>query len=382
MKKKSSYKLKQYRKLKSKICPPGDSECGTRKQLDRTSRPRTKGRILDDAVLEAAEIKTEEQCASQEGMHAAKCVPETAEPGFSSYRLQRSRLTITSFGLLMILGIWLAAFAMPGGLTRYEAGDRYVYSDVPNTGGGSNTDDTDNDDHNDTPGQGNPNNSGAGQGSGTPGNRPNNGEEWSALPHDGPARFIAFTFDDGPNPTITPRLLDLLARHNIPATFFVMGSLTARHPQIVDRMAREGHEIGAHSWNHTSMGRMSSAQVINDINRTNAAIYDASGVYPTLLRPPYGALSATLRRTSTMPLILWSIDTRDWQNRNTNTIYNIVTREAQSGSIVLFHDIYHETLAAVERLIPTLMEAGFVFVTVSELLGHPLNPGQVYFGRL
>jgi len=383
MAKKSSFNLKQYRGRAGEICHADESECGTRANISKTDRPHTREQILDDAIATGKQLKKEEKCAGQGKMLTSDCLPSATELQFNDYRLHRSRFTVTTFGAILALGVWLAFAAMPSGLTRYEVGDPSNYSDfvssqppppdshdphIPDAGNNDTSPDPDD---------------GAGQGNtGNNNNNSSGGESWPPLSHDGTTKFIAFTFDDGPNPSITPRLLDLLERHNIPATFFVIGNLVTRYTQIVARMIQEGHVVGNHSWSHANMARMSSGSIINDIARTNNAIQAATGAPPTLMRPPFGATSATLQRTATMPLILWSIDTRDWQNRNANTIYNIVIREAKSGSIVLFHDIYHETLVAVERLIPVLKNAGFVFVTVPEMLGSPLENGKIYYGRL
>src|SRR5205814_9687938 len=111
----------------------------------------------------------------------------------------------------------------------------------------------------------------------------------SSVPVDGP--YIALTFDDGPNEKLTPRLLDLLAQHRIHATFFVIGENVAQHPEILQRAAREGHEIGNHSWSHPNLAKMSDDGVRSQIKRTEEAISGAIGSRPILLRPPYGSLT-------------------------------------------------------------------------------------------
>src|SRR5207244_12054428 len=107
---------------------------------------------------------------------------------------------------------------------------------------------------------------------------------------DGP--YVAMTFDDGPSATLTPKLLDLLAAHHIKATFFVIGENVAEHPEIVARPAREGHEIGNHSWSHPNFGKMGDESVRSQLQRTDDAIENAIGKRPTLLRPPYAPITA------------------------------------------------------------------------------------------
>ena len=111
---------------------------------------------------------------------------------------------------------------------------------------------------------------------------------------DGP--YIAMTFDDGPSATLTPKLLDLLAAHHIKATFFVIGENVAEHPEIVARAAREGHEIGNHSWSHPNFGKMSDESVRRQLQQTDDAIKNATGKRPTLMRPPYGSITTREKR--------------------------------------------------------------------------------------
>src|SRR5499427_6207100 len=117
---------------------------------------------------------------------------------------------------------------------------------------------------------------------------------FNAVHVDGP--YIAMTFDDGPSATLTPKLLDLLAAHHIKATFFVIGENAAEHPEIVARAAREGHEIGDHSWSHPNFGKMSDEIVRSQLQRTDDAIKNATGQRPTLLRPPYGSITEREKR--------------------------------------------------------------------------------------
>src|ERR1700719_4679706 len=111
---------------------------------------------------------------------------------------------------------------------------------------------------------------------------------------DGP--YIAMTFDDGPSATLTPKLLDLLAAHHIKATFFVIGENVAEHPEIVERAAREGHEIGNHSWSHPNFGKMSDDGIRRELQKTDDVILSATGAHPILLRPPYGSITSRQKK--------------------------------------------------------------------------------------
>src|SRR5438309_594324 len=192
----------------------------------------------------------------------------------------------------------------------------------------------------------------------------------SSVQVDGP--YIALTFDDGPSEKLTPRLLDLLAQHHIHATFFVIGENVAQHPEIVQRAAREGHEIGNHSWSHPNFAKMSDDAVRSQIKRTEEAISSAIGSRPILLRPPYG--SVTMRQKHFIhddlgyEIILWDVDPLDWKEPGPNIVSSRILKETRPGSIVLSHDIHAQTIQAMPATLTELEAKGFKFVTVSELL--------------
>jgi peptidoglycan/xylan/chitin deacetylase (PgdA/CDA1 family) len=187
---------------------------------------------------------------------------------------------------------------------------------------------------------------------------------------DGP--YIAMTFDDGPNATLTPKLLDILAVHHIKATFFVIGENVAQHPEVVARAAREGHEIGNHSWSHPNFGKMSDDAVRRELRRTADAIKSATGTGPTLMRPPYGSLTARQKRwihdEFGYQIILWDVDPLDWKRPGPAVVCNRILKETRPGSIVLSHDIHPGTIEAMPSTFDQLEVKGFKFVTVSELI--------------
>src|SRR5213596_2759293 len=187
---------------------------------------------------------------------------------------------------------------------------------------------------------------------------------------DGP--YIAMTFDDGPSATLTPKLLDLLAARHIKVTFFVIGENVAEHPEIVARAAREGHEIGNHSWSHPNFAKMSDDNVRSQLQRTDDAIKSATGMRPTLLRPPYGSITAREKRwihdEFGYQIILWDVDPYDWKRPGPAVVRNRILKETQPGSIVLSHDIHPGTIEAMPSTFDALEAKGFKFVTVSELI--------------
>jgi len=187
---------------------------------------------------------------------------------------------------------------------------------------------------------------------------------------DGP--YIALTFDDGPNATLTPKLLDLLAAHHMKATFFVVGQNAADHPDILRRAVKEGHEIGNHSWSHPNLGKMSDDAVRREVQKTDDAIFAAIGKHPTLLRPPYGSITARqkhwIHEEFGYRIIIWDVDPLDWKRPGPSVVTSRILKETRAGSIVLAHDIHPPTLEAMPATFDQLDRKGFKSVTVSELL--------------
>lgn len=192
------------------------------------------------------------------------------------------------------------------------------------------------------------------------------------------APYIAITFDDGPDKKLTPRLLDLLAQHHIHATFFVVGENAAQYPEILQRAVSEGHEIGNHSWSHPNFAKMSEESVRSQVKRTEEAILNATGMRPTLLRPPYGSVTARQKRwlhdELGYDIILWDVDPFDWKNPGPSVVTNRILKETRAGSIVLSHDIHAQTIEAMPQTLRELEDKGFKFVTVSELLKMATAP--------
>lgn len=187
-----------------------------------------------------------------------------------------------------------------------------------------------------------------------------------------PGKFVALTFDDGPSASLTPKILDILKRHQARGTFFVLGENVARNKAIVARAAAEGHEIASHSWNHPNLSRIGMEQVRSQVERTNDVIEASSGRRPSLLRPPYGATNKgiidALYNEYGLTSVLWDVDTRDWSHPGVDVVINRAVGQAKSGSIILVHDIHASTLAAIEGIVTGLQGRGFRLVTVSELI--------------
>lgn len=187
---------------------------------------------------------------------------------------------------------------------------------------------------------------------------------------DGP--YIAITFDDGPHAENTPRLLDMLKQRGIKVTFFVVGQCAAEYPDIMKRIAAEGHEIANHSWSHPQLTRMGEGSVTDQLQRTHDVIGQTTGETPKLLRPPYGAFTANQRNWASQKwgykTILWDVDPLDWKVRNAEHVKSSILKGTLNGSIILAHDIHKSTVDAMPGTLDGLTEKGFKFVTVSELL--------------
>lgn len=195
-------------------------------------------------------------------------------------------------------------------------------------------------------------------------------------------KLVALTFDDGPSPETTPGLLDILYTKDVPATFFMLGSKARNYPDIVTRASKEGNEVASHTMYHQNLIRIPASSAQSDINEAKSAIQDILGKSPHLTRPPYGNYNDDIRNFAGTPLILWSVDTLDWQSRNPDAILETAMNQVHDGAIILMHDIYPATVEAVPRLIDTLRQNGYEFVTVPELAemrGISLQNSTAYY---
>jgi len=178
--------------------------------------------------------------------------------------------------------------------------------------------------------------------------------------------MVAITYDDGPS-QYTPGILDVLKENNSVATFFVLGLHVHNNDDVLNRMLQEGSQIGNHTYNHKKLTTISDEELYKQLKGTDDLIYMATGYTPTVMRPPYGATTEELNKKISKPIIKWSIDTRDWENRNTEMITNSILENVKDGDIILMHDLYNSTLEASEIVIPELVKRGFQIVTIDEL---------------
>ena len=182
-------------------------------------------------------------------------------------------------------------------------------------------------------------------------------------------KVIALTFDDGPGP-YTEKLLDILDKYDAKATFFLIGSKVSGQASVVRNIQARGHQLGNHSWSHPELPKLSVDQIAGEIDRTNEAIRQATGVKPSILRPPYGAVNGVVLeqlRLRNMSSILWSVDTRDWADRNSQIVCSRAVAGARPGAVILMHDIHQTSVNAVPCILSSLKQQGYSFVTIQRL---------------
>ena len=179
---------------------------------------------------------------------------------------------------------------------------------------------------------------------------------------------IALTFDDGPNARYTPILLDGLKKRNIRASFFLIGENIEGNEDILLQMRRDGHLIGNHTWDHVQLDKIPAEKARLEIEKTNNRIYEASGIYPSYVRPPFGAWIKDMELSVTMLPVFWDVDTLDWQSKNIDSILSIAQKQVHDGSIILMHDGYQTSVDAALKIADLFAEKGYVFVTADQLL--------------
>ena len=180
--------------------------------------------------------------------------------------------------------------------------------------------------------------------------------------------YIALTFDDGPHRGTTDRLLDGLRQRGASATFFLIGEQIRGNEDLVVRMKREGHQVGNHTWGHVKLSGTDTDGLLWEIQETDQLIGEVLGGSGYWVRPPYGLIDPQLQTMVAVPLVKWSVDPRDWENRNREKTVQAVLSAVQPNSIVLLHDIYESSVDAALDIVDKLEEEGYLFVTVEELL--------------
>lgn len=179
---------------------------------------------------------------------------------------------------------------------------------------------------------------------------------------------IAITFDDGPHPYYTEQLLKGLNERNAKATFFITGKNVEAYPEIVKKIYDNGHLIGNHTYNHTQLTSKNRESFKQEIIKTNEVIREVTGEDTIYIRPPYGSWNKEFEKELNMFPVLWTIDPLDWCSSDVSCIVKNVCAKVEENDIILMHDQYKTTVTAALKIVDKLMEEGYEFVTVDELL--------------
>ena len=193
-------------------------------------------------------------------------------------------------------------------------------------------------------------------------------------------KYVALTFDDGPS-SFTDRLLDCLENNKAKATFFMVGKEVEYFSEEVKRMDKLGCELGNHTYSHADLTTLSPEEMSSEIGKVDQLLLDLTGQGASVVRPPYGSVNSSVKTTVGTPMVLWTVDTLDWESQDPQKIADVVKAEVTNGSIILMHDIFSTSVDAAEIFIPQLKKEGYEFVTVHELAkinGLQLQPGNVY----
>ncbi len=188
-------------------------------------------------------------------------------------------------------------------------------------------------------------------------------------------KVVALTFDDGPDAMYTPKILEVLHKNGVPATFFVLGSQVDKYPKVMQWIQKAGHEIGNHGYHHYDLHKLTEQEVYDEIKRTEKSILKTTGILAQYYRPPGGVMTHDVLsavQSCGYDIIHWSVDPQDWSlARTASVIASSVKKHVTAGDIILFHDgglNQRQTVTALQELITDLRARGYKFVTVSELL--------------
>lgn len=194
---------------------------------------------------------------------------------------------------------------------------------------------------------------------------------------------VALTYDDGPLPGTTDKILDIFASRGVKASFFMIGQNVEDHPDLARRVYNEGHTVGNHTYNHLRLPQHPDKKIWNELFATNWVIEDKTGVEAKWMRPPYTDYDDRVveaSRDAGLSVTAWDVDTADWEHKNPQRTCQTVLDQAKGGSIVVMHDVHKETVASTECIIDGLLEKGLVPVTLDQLVPNP-TPGTVYRTR-
>lgn len=181
-------------------------------------------------------------------------------------------------------------------------------------------------------------------------------------------KVIALTFDDGPHPIYTPKLLEGLKERNVTATFFVTGANASLYPELIEQMQKDGHVIGNHTYHHVRLSSVGKEIFLQELKETNRVLEDILEINIEYVRPPFGEWNTSIEQEIDMFPVLWDIDPLDWCRGNTEQIVKTVLDGAEDHAIILMHDEYATSVEAALQIVDELLEEGYEFVTVDKIL--------------
>ena len=182
-------------------------------------------------------------------------------------------------------------------------------------------------------------------------------------------KYVALTFDDGPSQN-TDSILDTLEANGAKATFFVVGTQAEYYTDELIREYDLGMQIGSHTYDHTTLSAVDTETIQSTMQKNDELINSKIGITPTTMRPTGGGVNDTVVAAIDRPMIMWDVDTLDWETKDPDNTVNVALSQVQDGSIILMHDLYEATATAVQKLVPALKEAGYKMVTIDELAAH------------
>ena len=194
-------------------------------------------------------------------------------------------------------------------------------------------------------------------------------------------KMVALTFDDGPDPNTTPQALEILKRYGVKGTFFMLGKNVSAYPEVVQKVHKDGHAIGIHTWNHPVLTNIPLDEAKHEIMDTKDIIQKVTGIQTNITRPPYGSINKAVQYAVDQVFIMWDVDTLDWKSHNTDAILQEVKKEVRPGSIILMHDIHQTSIDPLPTVIEYLQSQGYTLVTVDELLDHQIENHRIYYNR-
>lgn len=195
--------------------------------------------------------------------------------------------------------------------------------------------------------------------------------------------MVALTFDDGPDPKRTLKMIEILKKYDVAATFFDIGENMEKYPDVVKAEIEAGCDVGGHTYSHVNLNPLTEKEIKEEITKVEDAFRNATGKELKYIRPTYGNANSKVRAVTDRPIINWCVDSLDWKSRNADKVIEEIRKTKNfDGRIILMHVIYDSTLEAVDRLIPDLIKEGYQLVTVSELAeykGFTLEEGKIYY---